>query len=179
MNHSILNRSILKSALLAALLITASATVQAQSPSAVKSADTLAPSPSATRDGQAVPQRLTLNLFRNPSIGAEYRTGNLAFHLGAYTTIISQNEQGESVATWFVKAGATYWATEFYYVSASYLYGLNNDWQNRSGVMVDTGLQATVLERVHFRLGVAALFSQGHSPRLNPTPGVSVDMLKW
>ena len=47
---------------------------------------------------------LSINGFRNPSIGLEYRHQNVSFHAGYYITAF---ESG--VTTKFIKAGATLW----------------------------------------------------------------------
>lgn len=124
---------------------------------------------------QAKAADLYLNLFRNPSIGPELKWTNLSIHTGYYTTILSQDEKGKYVSTEFVRTGITLWPTQYLYVSASHLYGVTRDWQNKHGGIYEAGLQALVWsDRVALRFGVAVLPSKEFGTKVNPTPGVSV-----
>jgi hypothetical protein len=124
-------------------------------------------------------QELNLNVFRNPSIGVEYRRGWLAGHVGMYPTIISKDETGDNETTWFAKVGVTafFLGTSLYgqresevYVSTSYMRGLNHGRGN--GALVDVGYRWMVWGGLNVRLGVAALLEPGHRTKINPTPGI-------
>ena len=124
-------------------------------------------------------QELNVNLFRNPSIGVEYRRGSLAVHVGMYPTIISRDADGEYETSWFAKAGVTafFLGRSLYgqresevYVTASYLRGLDHGHGNAA--MVDVGYRWMVWRGLNIRLGVAALIEHGHDVKINPTPGI-------
>ncbi len=132
--------------------------------------------------GACFGHELSINAFRAPSIGLEYRLAMVSLHAGAYTTIISKDERGRNEATWFFKPGATLYflpislyrqrPSEFY-VSASYLYGLTNDWQRKHGFMAEFGWRWMVWRGINVRIGVAALVGQGaRGVKINPTPAI-------
>jgi hypothetical protein len=52
-------------------------------------------------------RELSVNLFRSPSMGTEYREAFLGIHAGFYPTVISRDAQGLPETTWFLKFGAT------------------------------------------------------------------------
>ena len=128
---------------------------------------------------RSTPQELNLNLFRNPSIGLEYRLGDFALHAGMYPTIISTNAAGENQTSWFVRAGLTYFflghswngqrPSEFY-VSGSYLRGLNHGRGN--GALLDVGYRWMIWRGLNVRIGVAVLAERGQDIEVNPTPGI-------
>lgn len=127
------------------------------------------PSPAAASKG-----RITLNGFRMPSIGPEYRLGDFSWHAGMYPTIVSKDDDGVNETTWFGRSGLTWWPLSFLFVDVSYLYGLNKDYRNDHAFIFNPGLQYRFLEIVVLRLGVAALASPGHEVRINPTPGAGL-----
>jgi hypothetical protein len=124
-------------------------------------------------------QELNLNLFRNPSIGIEYRRGAVAVHGGLYPTIISQDVRGNNETSWFVRAGLTtfFLGHSFYrqrpsefYLSGSYLRGLNQGHGNAA--LAEAGYRWMVWSGINLRLGVAALLERGENVKVNPTPGI-------
>jgi hypothetical protein len=127
----------------------------------------------------AAADELNINAFRNPSIGLEYRRGAVAAHAGLYPTIISKDAMGVNETSWFGRAGASYFLlphswygqrpSEFY-VSASYLRGLNLGHGNAA--LVDVGYRWMVWEGLNVRLGVAMFLERGHAVKINPTPGI-------
>lgn len=128
---------------------------------------------------KGLPQELNINLFRNPSIGLEYRLGPLSVHAGAYPTVISQNAAGENETSWFLRAGmsAYFLGHSFYrqresefYVSASYMRDLNLDHEN--GAAFEAGYRWMVWNGLNLRLGVAVLLEPGRQVQVNPTPGI-------
>jgi hypothetical protein len=124
-------------------------------------------------------QELNLNLFRNPSIGLEYRLGAFSVHGGFYPTVISKNAAGQNETSWFVRAGLStfFLGHSFYgqrpsefYLSGSYLRGLNLGRGNAA--LVETGYRWMVWQGLNLRLGVAVLLEPGRDVRVNPTPGI-------
>jgi hypothetical protein len=119
---------------------------------------------------------LSINGFRNPSIGLEYRYQRVSFHTGYYITAF---ESG--VTTQFLKVGTTFWFLPIgkrenpssFYVSASYLRGLNLDYKNTNAASVDLGFRWLVWQGLQFRLGVIAVFAEGKEVKINPTPSIN------
>lgn len=121
-------------------------------------------------------QEISINGFRNPSIGAEYRYRQISVHAGYYTTAFEQGEY-----TNFYKAGATYWFLPVgkkenpssFYSSLSYAKGINRDYKDKDAAIAEVGCRWMVWKGLNLRLGVAALSAQGESVKVNPTPGIS------
>lgn len=118
---------------------------------------------------------LSINLFRNPSIGVEYRIKYVSTHVGYYPTIISKNAQGNNQTTGFFRTGLSIWPSDWMYASVSHLYGIDGSWKNRSELLLELGLQARAFRQtVGFRLGLAVMPSSKFGTKVNPTPGVSI-----
>jgi len=121
-------------------------------------------------------QELSINGFRNPSIGIEYRHHQVSVHAGYYTTAFKKGEY-----TNFYKAGATYWFLPVgkkenpssFYSSLSYAKGINRDYKNKDAAIAEIGFRWMVWKGLNLRLGVAALSAHGESVKVNPTPGIS------
>ena len=161
------------------------ATIQPLMISTALLASVLSAAPLAAADDQALaaaratPQELNLNLFRNPSMGLEYRRGAVSLHGGIYPTVISKDAAGENETTWFVRAGLTtfFLGHAFYgqrpsefYLSGSYLRGLNLGRGNAA--LAEAGYRWMVWRGLNLRIGVAVLLERGHDVRVNPTPGI-------
>jgi hypothetical protein len=161
------------------------ATIQPLIISASLLSSILSPPPPVAADDQALaaasttPQELNLNLFRNPSMGLEYRWRSVALHGGLYPTVISRDAAGENETTWFIRAGLTtfFLGHAFYgqrpsefYLSASYLRGLNLGRGNAA--LAEAGYRWMVWRGLNLRIGVAVLFERGHDVHVNPTPGI-------
>ncbi|GAB3639561.1 hypothetical protein [Spirosoma arcticum] len=124
---------------------------------------------------------ISLNAFRNPSIGLEYRQRHVSVHAGYYPTIVSQNAAGTNVTTSFVRSGLTYWFgavgrrenPSSFYASASYVRGLDRDYEGDNGAMGEVGFRWFVWKGLNLRIGAAVLASPGKTLKLNPTPGIS------
>jgi hypothetical protein len=134
---------------------------------------------SLAQEAASTPQELNLNLFRNPSIGLEYRLGAISVHGGLYPTIISQDAAGRNQTSWFVRAGLTtfFLGHSFYgqrpselYVSGSYLRGLNLGRGNAA--LAEVGYRWMVWQGLNLRIGVAVLLERGRDVKVNPTPGI-------
>ncbi len=119
---------------------------------------------------------LSVNGFRNPSIGLEYRVNHLSAHAGYY---ITNFESG--ITTEFVKTGVTYWflpvdqkeIPSSFYAGASYLRGLTRDYENKNGVALEAGFRWMIWKGLNFRVGAIALAAPRESIKINPTPGLS------
>jgi hypothetical protein len=119
---------------------------------------------------------LSINGFRNPSIGLEYRFRNVSIHGGYYLTNF---ESG--VTTRFIKAGLTGWFLPVgkrenpssFYAGASYLRGLNLDYEDQNAFAVEAGFRWMVWKGVNLRIGAIALMSRDQDVKINPTPGIS------
>lgn len=119
---------------------------------------------------------LSINGFRNPSIGLEYRHKQLSVHGGYYVTNFTQN-----TTTQFAKAGVTYWFLPIgnkdipssFYAGVSYLRGLNRDYEGKNAMSAEVGYRWMIWKGLNFRLGVIALAANGESLKINPTPGIS------
>jgi len=119
---------------------------------------------------------ISVNGFRNPSIGLEYRYKNVSIHGGYYITAL---EPG--VTTKFVKVGLTGWFLPVgkrenpssFYAGASFLHGLNLNYDKENALGLEAGFRWMVWKGINLRLGAIALVAKGHEPRINPTPGIS------
>ncbi|GAB3940197.1 hypothetical protein GCM10028805_01590 [Spirosoma harenae] len=118
---------------------------------------------------------LSINGFRNPSIGLEYRQNHVSIHAGYYPTAFSAG-----VNTSFLRAGLTYWFLPVghkpnpssFYTSISYVRGLNRDYEDKNGAMGEVGYRWMVWKGLNLRIGVAVLTAPGESLKVNPTPGI-------
>lgn len=119
---------------------------------------------------------LSVNGFRNPSIGLEYRYQHVSVHAGYYTTAFKAGEY-----TNFVKAGFTYWflpvdkkeIPSSFYAGASYLRGLTRNYKDKNAVGMEAGFRWMIVKGLNARLGVMAIAADGQSIKINPTPGIS------
>lgn len=119
---------------------------------------------------------ISVNGFRNPSIGLEYRHKNVSIHGGYYITAL---ESG--ITTKFIKVGLTGWFLPIgkkenpssFYAGASWLRGINLDYNNENALGVEAGFRWMVWKGINLRLGAIALVSKEHETRINPTPGIS------
>ncbi len=119
---------------------------------------------------------LSINGFRAPSIGLEYRHQAFSVHGGYYLTNLSPN-----LTTRFVKAGVTGWFLPVgrqpnpssFYASVSYLRGLNRDYEARNAASAELGFRWMVWRGLNLRIGAIALASAGQGVKINPTPGIS------
>lgn len=121
-------------------------------------------------------QDLSINGFRNPSMGLEYRNGQLSFHAGYYITAL---EFGETYS--FIKTGFTLWALPVdhkpmpssLYAGISYLRGFSFEYKNKNAMGVEAGFRWMIWKGVNLRIGAILLASKGLDLRMNPTPGIS------
>ncbi|MCM4153964.1 hypothetical protein DHD05_20435 [Arenibacter sp. N53] len=120
--------------------------------------------------------QLSINGFRNPSIGLEYQHHQFSIHAGYYPTNF---ESG--VTTEFLKAGISYWflpvdekeIPSSFYGGLSYLRGTTRDYKNENALGVEAGFRWYVWKGLNFRIGVIALTAEGKDLKINPTPSIS------
>jgi hypothetical protein len=121
-------------------------------------------------------RQLSVNGFRSPSIGLEYRQGAYSVHTGYYTSILSQSDSRNNRSTAFIKTGVSHYfggdTKREWFVSAAHVRGLTEGWK-RDGVFLEAGGRWQVAKRLEFRLGAGLLLVSGRPARLNPTPGIS------
>ncbi|MDQ3015269.1 MAG: hypothetical protein M3R25_00895 [Bacteroidota bacterium] len=119
---------------------------------------------------------LSINLFRNPSIGAEYRFGNISFHGGYYPTAFDAGETTSFIklgmSVWFLPVGKKENPSSFY-SGASYLRGLNRAYESKNAIGVEGGFRWMVWKGLNLRIGAIAVMAKDESFKINPTPGVS------
>ncbi|MBP2831269.1 hypothetical protein J8281_03630 [Aquimarina sp. U1-2] len=121
-------------------------------------------------------QTISINGFRNPSIGLEYQRNQVSVHAGYYPTNF---ESG--VTTEFLKAGLSYWffpvdekdIPSSFYVGASYLRGLTRDYEDKNALGVEAGFRWYAWKGLNFRIGIIALAADGQDLQINPTPSIS------
>jgi hypothetical protein len=119
---------------------------------------------------------ISINAFRNPSIGLEYQHKQISIHGGYYLTNF---ESG--ITTRFLKTGVTYWflpvgkkeIPSSFYVGANYLRGLSRDYENKNALGLEAGFRWYVWKGLNLRIGVIALASEGQDLKINPTPSIS------
>lgn len=119
---------------------------------------------------------LSINAFRNPSIGLEYQRKQVSVHAGYYITAF---ESG--VTTKFLKAGITYWFLPLgkkeipssFYAGASYLRGINLDYKNENAVAIEVGFRWMVWKGLNLRIGAIGVAAKGHDFKINPTPSIN------
>jgi hypothetical protein len=119
---------------------------------------------------------LSINTFRNPSIGIEYQKKQLSVHAGYYPTNFEKN-----VTTEFLKTGITFWLLAVdkkelpssFYFGTSYLRGLTRDYENKNAFALEAGFRWYIWKGLNCRLGVIALAATGESLKINPTPSIS------
>ncbi len=126
---------------------------------------------------QRYPQHeLSINGFRNPSIGLEYRYRQVSVHAGYYLTNFESGVTTEFIRSgfsiWFLPVGKKENPSSFY-ASASYARGLTRDYQNKNAAMGEVGFRWMVWQGLNLRLGMVALVTKGESVKINPTPGIS------
>jgi hypothetical protein len=119
---------------------------------------------------------ISLNGFRNPSVGLEFRHRQLSYHAGYYPTAFKSGEN-----TSFVKIGATAWFLPIgkkenpssFYAGASYLRGFNRDYEGKDAVGIEAGFRWMIWKGLNLRIGAIAVSAPGESLKINPTPGIS------
>lgn len=118
---------------------------------------------------------ISINGFRNPSIGLEYRYRFVSAHAGLYLTNFVAGE-----TTRFIKTGATLWFLPIgkrtnpssFYFQLSALRGLNRDYAQEYAVSPDLGFRWMVWKGLNLRVGIVGVFGRNKASILW-TPGIS------
>ena len=121
-------------------------------------------------------QELSINGFRNPSIGLEYRHTQISVHAGYYTTAFKSGEY-----TNFIKTGLTYWflpvdkkgIPSSFYAGASYLRGLTREYKAKNAAGIEAGFRWMIWKGLNLRIGAMGIMAKNQSTKINPTPGIS------
>lgn len=119
---------------------------------------------------------LSINAFRNPSIGLEYCHSHVSVHAGYYTTAFESGEY-----TNFAKTGLTYWflpvdkkeIPSSFYAGASYMRGLTRSYKDKNAVAMEAGFRRMIWKGLNVRVGAIAVAAKEQDVRINPTPGIS------
>ncbi|MDX1941181.1 MAG: hypothetical protein SFU99_11560 [Saprospiraceae bacterium] len=123
----------------------------------------------------------SINGFRNPSVGLEYRYKSVSVHAGYYPTIISQDENDKGLTTSFLRTGLSLWFLPIgkkenpssFYASASYLRGFDREYKDENAAMLEAGFRWMIWKGLNVRIGAAVLMAKDRPTYLNPTPGIS------
>lgn len=133
-------------------------------------------SASAFSQNQLSKNEVSINGFRNPSVGLEFRHRQISYHAGYYPTAFKSGE-----TTSFVKVGITSWFLPVgmkenpssFYAGASYLRGFSRDYDGKNALGVEAGFRWMVWKGLNLRIGAIAVAASGESMKINPTPGIS------
>lgn len=119
---------------------------------------------------------LSINGFRSPSVGLEYRYQRFSLHAGYYPTAFKAGENTDffkaGITTWFLPVGSKINPSSFY-AGASYLRGFNRDYENKNALGIEAGFRWMIWKGLNFRIGAIAVAAPGESLKINPTPGIS------
>jgi hypothetical protein len=118
---------------------------------------------------------LSINGFRCPSIGAEFRYHQVSIHAGYYLTAFS------GVTTNFMKTGVTFWFLPVgkkenpssFFAGASYMRGLDHDYEDKNALGAEAGFRWMIWKGLNLRIGVIAVVADGESLKINPAGGIS------
>jgi hypothetical protein len=118
---------------------------------------------------------LSINGFRCPSIGAEFRYRHISIHSGYYLTAFS------GVTTNFVKTGVTIWFLPVgkkenpssFFAGASYMRGLDHDYEDKNAIGIEAGFRWMIWKGLNLRIGAIAVAADGESLKINPAGGIS------
>ncbi|MBC7886746.1 MAG: hypothetical protein H7Z13_02585 [Ferruginibacter sp.] len=119
---------------------------------------------------------LSINGFRNPSIGLEYRYRQVSVHAGYYVTNFTSGVTNQFVKTgltlWFLPVGKKEIPSSFY-AGASYLRGLNRDYDRKNALGMEVGFRWMIWKGLNARIGAIAVTARGQDLKINPAPGIS------
>jgi hypothetical protein len=119
---------------------------------------------------------ISINAFRNPSIGLEYQRKQISIHAGYYPTNFESD-----ITTEFLKAGVTHWflpvgkkeIPSSFYGGLSYLRGMTRDYKDKNALGIEAGFRWYIYRGLNLRIGVIALAAEGQDVKINPTPSIS------
>lgn len=130
----------------------------------------------ALAQGRFSSKEFSINGYRNPSVGVEFRIRQISLHAGYYP---SNFEAG--VTTDFFKAGTTIWFLPVgkkenpssFYAGADYLRGLSFDYKQKNAVGVEAGFRWMIWKGLNLRVGAIMVNGAGQGPKFNPTSALS------
>lgn len=118
----------------------------------------------------------SVNGFRNPSVGLEFRHYQVSYHAGYYPTAFKSGETTSflkvGVTSWFLPVGKKENPSSFY-AGASYLRGFSRDYDGKNALGVEAGFRWMVWKGLNLRIGAIAVAAPGERVKINPTPGIS------
>lgn len=133
-------------------------------------------SSSAFSQKQLSKNEFSVNGFRNPSIGLEYRRQNVSVHAGYYVTAFEKGITTKffktGVTAWFLPAGKKENPSSFY-AGVSYLRGLNLNYKKENAVAMEAGFRWMVWKGLNVRIGAIGVAAKRHDIKINPAPGIS------
>ncbi|MGC3943713.1 MAG: hypothetical protein QM762_04095 [Chryseolinea sp.] len=121
-------------------------------------------------------REISINGFRNPSVGLEYRWKQISMHGGYYPTAFKAGEN-----TSFLKIGTSFWFLPVgrkenpssFYAGIGYLRGYNGEYENKNAMSMEAGFRWMVWKGLNLRIGAIAVAGGGESVKINPAPGIS------
>ena len=121
-------------------------------------------------------KEFSINGFRSPSIGAEYRYQQVSLHAGYYLTAFKAGE-----TTNFIKIGVTYWFAPVgkkenpssFYTGTSYMRGLNRAYESKDAFGTELGFRWMIWQGLNIRIGAIAVTGAGETFKVNPAGGIS------
>lgn len=131
---------------------------------------------SAFSQSQLSKHEISINGFRSPSIGAEYRYRSVSVHAGYYITALEKNATHK-----FLKVGVTGWLLPIgkkenpssFYAGASYLRGINLNYKAENALGIEAGFRWMIWKGLNARIGAIGLAAKGHDTKINPAGGIS------
>ena len=121
----------------------------------------------------------SVNGFRNPSVGLEFRNRQISYHAGYYPTAFKAGETTNflkvGITSWFLPVGKKANPSSFY-AGASYLRGFSRDYEGKNALGIEAGFRWIVWKGLNLRIGAIAVAAPGESVKINPTPGISYSL---
>lgn len=125
-------------------------------------------------------QDISINGFRSPSIGLEYRYHQVSLHGGYYLTAFDAGE-----TTNFIKTGLTFWFLPFgkkaipssLFAGASYLRGLNRDYEDKNALGLELGVRLMIWKGLNLRINGIAVAAKDENLQINPAGGLSYSFI--
>lgn len=119
---------------------------------------------------------ISVNGFRSPSIGMEYRHRSVSVHAGYYITAFDKGETTRffkaGISAWFLPVGHKENPSSFY-AGLSYLRGINLDYKAENTLGIEGGFRWMVWKGLNLRGGLIGVLGEGHRAKLNPSSGIS------
>src|SRR5262249_15951771 len=121
-------------------------------------------------------KEFSINGYRNPSVGLEFRLRQVSLHAGYYPSNFKAG-----VTTDFFKAGTTVWFLPVgkkenpssFYAAVDYLTGLSFDYKDKNALGMETGFRWMIRKGLNLRVGAIVVTGAGQGPKLNPTSALS------